>query len=662
MIVLNDSQGALDYVWEFVVTPSSSGTTTSQYGTWNNSQARLDTARDPASVYARCGLSFGSSLGYSVISMVTVINSLTMTVQGTRLRDARVTGFPAGDYNYRIQIAGFGINYDVTTRMSTTVASKCLPDTITFRVEMDDAWITGDCSSYRLRFSALRVYLNGTLRGSYGSFDSSYTPDARKLHVFMEPRVTSDFIPRDVYLGPFVDKTVPSSGPFSLSGSESGPNIGHNGNHLVAGDHPIRLGFVGNPRVGIGFLPPGYPYPGVTPPGPVYQVLSKIVEDRTYSVTIRGSWTHSGTIYPDVQWDMPDILEDACTEECLGYPTPTFHSDHDVEVKAELHVEALPFDTGDVVVDGTTTSSIFGIPFIADRGYARIRNKASYEEITCLLVDKNNPMLQRTAYQIVRCLPNTGAKLFTSTIDDTADDTISAGDVFVMKADFVESFWFNHPNNALNPVPATPFGAATRKSNESSVNTCWPTRPRCPAPGSGDQMGLTYWMGCYYEALPTSTGVRVKMDNVLGTIHTTDAALGSGITSPALTVNLLGHIILTYHRSGSVYRTMSSDSGKTWITPVSLATGTMVTSTADRINDIEYHAVRNSTTWKLYRKRPQDSSPVFITDIVTGVSSDSAGGITWVDSSETPLVFVYVSSGTRYRKISTDFGATWVTA
>lgn len=658
MIVLNDSQGALDYVWEFVITPSCTGSVTHPYGTWSNWQARMDTARGYSRCYAKCAIGFGGALGFTTTP--TLINSLTMTVEGYRLRDSRVTGFPPGDFTYRVQIAGFGIAYDVTRRMSTTVASKCLPDTITFRVEMDDAQLTGDCTNYRLQFSALRVYENGTLRGSLGAYDETYAPDARKLHVFMEPRVTSDFIDPTVYSGPYQDKTLPSTGPFSISGSESGPNPGNNGNHFVSSDHPIRAGYIGSSRVGPMYLPPGMPFPGFTGPD-VHQTLVKIAEDWEYKVVIRGSWTHSGTTYPDVQWDMPDIIEDACTEECLGYPTPLFHSDHDVEVKAELLVESPAFTTGDVVVDGTTFRSVSGINYTTDKGYYKITNTCNYQEVTCLLVDKNNPMLSRTAYQVVRCLPNTGPRLLTTIIDDTADDAISVGDVFVVKSEFIESAWFNHPNNDLRPVPVTPHGNV-RKSNESSVNTCWPAIPRCPESGTGDQMGLTYWMGSYYEAVATTTGLRVKMSTIVADIHTTDLATGSSTTSPGLTVNLQGHVTLVYHRSGTIYRRTSEDFGRNWTSAASLASGSMVTVTTDRINDIEYHAVRNSTTWKLYRKRPQDTSPVFITDIVTGVSSDSAGGITWVDSSETPLVFVYVSSGTRYRKISTDFGATWAIA
>lgn len=180
MIVLNDTNGAMDFVWQWEMTPecTASGTAT------------LTNILMP--IHAACGVWWGNETG---VGISVVVTGYYRPIPFLQVGSPSYGSAPFFGQKNRttITVTAPGIAWTEVTQFDTITAKRLFePTTIT--AEMDDALLTGDCGESgflaTLEYSAIRIKKNGTLVASTGAGTiTDFNYDPRRNHFRVDPYV-----------------------------------------------------------------------------------------------------------------------------------------------------------------------------------------------------------------------------------------------------------------------------------------------------------------------------------------------------------------------------------------------------------------------------------------------------------------------------------------
>lgn len=161
----------------------------------------------------------------------------------------------------------------------------------------------------------------------------------------------------------------------------------------------------------------------------------------------------------------------------------------------------------------------------------------------------------------------------------------------------------------------------------------------------GDQIKLTRW--------------DIFGNTYLGVITT----LSGECQGLGITWGINGNLTCKYSVGDTVYTIDNYAQGEDtyWSEEVAIGSGTELAVASCWINDVEYTAILDGTTWKLYTKLDRTATDTYLADIVSGVSSTSRGGLTSSQNGFNMISFVYQDGGTVYRLASVNYGETWET-
>ena len=119
---------------------------------------------------------------------------------------------------------------------------------------------------------------------------------------------------------------------------------------------------------------------------------------------------------------------------------------------------------------------------------------------------------------------------------------------------------------------------------------------------------------------------------------------------------------IVFEEDGVVYYVESASFGTegNWTMPTTIATGKNPAYAIDPRHNIEYVAVYDTGAgkWKMYRNK-DGTGFVYLSDIATTATDDSAAGLELSPNELGTLVFVYDDGGTIKQTVSTNYGETW---
>jgi hypothetical protein len=209
MIVLNDPQGALDYVWTWTISVDF----TSTYTTGTNRPSAY-----VVPVHARCGVWWGNTNGQGI----------NISVLGWHLPTPRLRFGPPGSRPFfgamdrcTTTVVAPGINYTEVIILDNTTPKQLFTG-CTITAEMDGAVLTGKCTASgftaTLKYNAIRIKRNGILLASSPAGQITNFPyDPRQNHFRMDP-----------YTGPYdfdVNGGIPLPGGTLGDPNWSGANL-----------------------------------------------------------------------------------------------------------------------------------------------------------------------------------------------------------------------------------------------------------------------------------------------------------------------------------------------------------------------------------------------------------------------------------------------------
>ncbi len=612
MIARNDPVGAANYVWEAIIT----ATITGQY----------KTITPEFNFQGRARLSFGSSTPPASAAPINLI------ARGYRTN----TG---GSYTLTLTGPG-GLNY------TSGLVAGIMP-TITLRVEADNARIWGGCSSTRISYDALRIYLNGTLRMTVGPSNDPLGYDPRYNGFLLDPIGWGGILGlAETQFNPKI--TSPADSAFGITQDWGG----------------IYRTFVDSSGEGPSLLQ--------NQQCPTYSTYAGTQE--VCDLTVKGTWTKNGTNMTQMSASFlpPLPYGTTCTTD---YVLPYLESNYVITKYKTTFTDygATNFQTRNCTCPpnppgppgGELCSSVDRV-----ERFWEYRREFDVTKYGILMNSADGTMQSRPIYRSTRHKPIVDLAGGVSSITRVSD----AGPV-----PRLDLYRFNHKASmwclrdvlvngiclfcngmTRTPTDCTPMPNPSWCYAELIGHSQWDL----PVCRDTDVVALTYRDNLVYEAATTSTGVDFAMYTADDDLVTSQPVSGvSGITSLALTVNYYGIISLYYIVGGNIYRKLSQGHGinGSWTAAELLRAGTMIAATIDRTLGIEYHASLEGTVWKLYRKLPQATTFSYVADILTGVSTTSAGALTMLESGEKTIVFVCSTGGVRIRRVSTNHGNTWVT-